>query len=61
MELAARGKTIPEAKLEWFRADGANPLKYYAVTLENVLVSSKILRWVWPSSRSAHAVLCQDH
>jgi type VI secretion system secreted protein Hcp len=40
MELAAQGKTIPKAKLEFFRADGSGPLKYYEVTLENVLVSS---------------------
>jgi type VI secretion system secreted protein Hcp len=40
MELAAQGKTIPKAKLEFFRADGPTPLKYYEVTLENVLVSS---------------------
>ena len=40
MELAAQGKTTPKAKLEFFRADGSGPLKYYQVTLENVLVSS---------------------
>lgn len=40
MELAAQGKTIPKAKLEFFRADGGGPVKYYEVTLENVLVSS---------------------
>jgi type VI secretion system secreted protein Hcp len=40
MELAAQGKTIPKAKLEFFRSDGTGPLKYYEVTLENVLVSS---------------------
>ena len=40
MELAAQGKTIPKAKLEFFRADGSGALKYYEVTLENVLVSS---------------------
>jgi type VI secretion system secreted protein Hcp len=40
MELAAQGKTIPKAKLEFFRADGVGALKYYEVTLENVLVSS---------------------
>lgn len=40
MELAAQGKTIAKAKLEFFRADGVGALKYYEVTLENVLVSS---------------------
>jgi type VI secretion system secreted protein Hcp len=40
MELAAQGKTIPKAKLEFFRADGGGAVKYYEVTLENVLVSS---------------------
>lgn len=40
MELSAQGKTIPKAKLEFFRADGFGPLKYYEVMLENVLVSS---------------------
>ena len=34
MELAAQGKTIPKAKLEFFRADRSGPLKYYEVTLE---------------------------
>lgn len=28
MELAAQGKTIPKAKLEFFRADGGGPVKY---------------------------------
>lgn len=40
MELAAQGKTISKAKLEFFRADGANRIRYYEITLENVLVSS---------------------
>jgi type VI secretion system secreted protein Hcp len=40
MELAAQGKTIPKAKLEFFRSDGNGPLKYYEVLLENVLVAS---------------------
>lgn len=48
MELAAQGKTSPKAKLEFFRADGANALKYYEVTLENVLVSSsRKSGWGW--------------
>jgi type VI secretion system secreted protein Hcp len=40
MELAAQGKTIPKAKLEFFRSDGNGPLKYYEIALENVLISS---------------------
>jgi type VI secretion system secreted protein Hcp len=40
MELAAQGKTIPKAKLEFFRSDGNGPLKYYEILLENVLVAS---------------------
>lgn len=40
MELVAQGKTIPNARLEFFRADGGGPIKYYEVILENVLVSS---------------------
>jgi len=40
MELAAQGKTIPKAKIEFFRSDGTGPIKYYEVNLEHVLVSS---------------------
>lgn len=40
MELAAQGKTIPNARLEFFRADGGGAVKYYEVVLANVLVSS---------------------
>jgi type VI secretion system secreted protein Hcp len=33
------GKTIPKAKIEFFRADGAGTrVKYFEVELENVLV-----------------------
>jgi type VI secretion system secreted protein Hcp len=36
----AMGKTIPKAKLEFYRADGdGKRVKYYEVDLENVLVS----------------------
>ncbi|TFW31018.1 Hcp family type VI secretion system effector [Massilia horti] len=36
----AMGKTIPKAKLEFYRADGdGKRVKYYEVELENVLVS----------------------
>ncbi|MFS2215427.1 Hcp family type VI secretion system effector [Massilia cellulosiltytica] len=45
MELAAQGKTIPKAKLEFFRADGSGALKYYEVMLESVLVSSSKKSW----------------
>jgi type VI secretion system secreted protein Hcp len=40
MELVAQGKTIPKATLQFYRADGDVPIKYYEVTLENVLVSA---------------------
>jgi len=40
MELAAQGKTIPKVRIEFFRADGGNAVKYYEMVLENVLVSS---------------------
>lgn len=40
MELTATGKHIPKAKIEFFRADGGGPIKYYEIELENVLVSS---------------------
>lgn len=40
MELTAQGKTIPKAKIEFIRADGSGPIKYYEIELENVLVSS---------------------
>jgi len=38
MELAAAGKTVPKAKLEFVRADGSGPITYYTLELENVLV-----------------------
>jgi type VI secretion system secreted protein Hcp len=35
------GRTIPKAKLEFMRADGeGNPVKYYEVELENVIVAN---------------------
>ncbi|TFW28583.1 Hcp family type VI secretion system effector [Massilia horti] len=40
MELVAQGRTIPKATLKFMRADGANRIKYYELTLCNVLVSS---------------------
>jgi type VI secretion system secreted protein Hcp len=34
------GKTIPRAKFEFMRADGnGNPITYYTVELENVMIS----------------------
>lgn len=40
MQHCSMGKTIPKAKLEFMRADGeANPVKYYQVELENVMVA----------------------
>ena len=36
----AMGKTIPKAKFEFMRADGAGePIKYFEIELENVLIS----------------------
>ena len=41
MQHCAMGKTIPKAKLEFMRADGdGNPVKYYQVELENVMLSN---------------------
>jgi type VI secretion system secreted protein Hcp len=38
MQHCSMGKTIPKAKLEFMRADGAGkPVKYYEVELENVI------------------------
>lgn len=40
-QTCAMGKTIPKAKFEFMRADGnGEPVKYYTVELENVMVSS---------------------
>lgn len=39
----AMGKTLPKAKLEFMRADGnGQPIKYFEVELENVLIGSVI-------------------
>ena len=39
-QLCAGGKTIPNAKLEMLRADSnGDPVKYYEVKLENVLIA----------------------
>lgn len=41
MQHCSMGRTIPRAKLEFMRADGAGtPVKYYEVELENVLIAS---------------------
>ncbi|PWF48809.1 Hcp family type VI secretion system effector [Massilia glaciei] len=38
-QTCAAGKTIPKAKFEFMRADGAGvPVKYYELELENVLI-----------------------
>jgi type VI secretion system secreted protein Hcp len=39
MQACAMGKTYPRAKLEFFRADGGKPLRYYDIELENVLIA----------------------
>lgn len=39
MQTCAMGKTIPKAKFEFMRADGAGvPVKYFEIELENVLI-----------------------
>ncbi|WP_028101407.1 Hcp family type VI secretion system effector [Pseudoduganella violaceinigra] len=41
MQTCSAGRTIPKAKLEFMRADGnGDPVKYYEIELENVLVGS---------------------
>ncbi|MES2741151.1 MAG: type VI secretion system tube protein Hcp [Pseudomonadota bacterium] len=41
MQHCSMGKTIPKAKLEFMRADNqGNPIKYYEVELENILIAS---------------------
>lgn len=41
MMYSSMGKTIPKAKLEFMRADGnGNPIKYYEIELENVLIAN---------------------
>jgi type VI secretion system secreted protein Hcp len=41
MQHCSMGKTISKAKLEFMRADGhGNPVKYYEVELENVMIAS---------------------
>ena len=41
MQTCSMGKTIPKVKLEFMRADGnGNPVKYYEVELENVMIAS---------------------
>lgn len=41
MQTCSMGRTLPKAKLEFMRADGhGNPVKYYEVELENVMIAS---------------------
>jgi type VI secretion system secreted protein Hcp len=41
MQHCAMGKTVPKAKLEFMRADGSGqPIKYFEIELENVLIGS---------------------
>jgi len=39
LQNCASGKTIPKAKFEFMRADGNDPIKYYEIELENVLIA----------------------
>jgi type VI secretion system secreted protein Hcp len=41
MQTCSMGKTVPKARLEFMRADGdGKRVKYYEVTLENVMIAS---------------------
>jgi len=41
MQTCAMGKTVPKAKFEFMRADGnGNPIKYFEIELENVLIGA---------------------
>lgn len=41
LQTCAMGKTIPKAKFEFMRADGqGNPIKYFEIELENVLIGA---------------------
>ncbi|MES2742391.1 MAG: type VI secretion system tube protein Hcp [Pseudomonadota bacterium] len=41
LQHCSMGKTIPKARLEFMRADGnGNPVKYYHVELENVMIAN---------------------
>lgn len=43
-QTCAQGKTLPKAKLEFMRADGAGvPVKYYEIELENVLIGKLLV------------------
>jgi type VI secretion system secreted protein Hcp len=39
LQTCAMGKTLPKAKMEFFRADGGKPLRYFDIELENVLIA----------------------
>lgn len=39
MQHCSTGKTFPKAKIEFFRADGDNRVKYFEIEMENVLIS----------------------
>lgn len=39
LQMCAGGKTIPKAKFEFMRADGAEAIKYFEIELENVLIA----------------------
>lgn len=39
LQMCAGGKTIPKARFEFMRADGADSIKYYEIELENVLIA----------------------
>lgn len=39
LQACAMGKTYSRAKLEFFRADGGKPVRYFEIELENVLIA----------------------
>ncbi|WUR15012.1 type VI secretion system tube protein Hcp [[Empedobacter] haloabium] len=39
LQLCAAGRTVPRAKFEFVRADGGQPVKYFEIELENVLIA----------------------
>lgn len=39
LQSCAAGKTIPRAKFEFMRADGSQPIAYFEIDMENVLIA----------------------
>lgn len=64
MQTCAMGKTIPKAKFEFMRADGAGvPVKYFEIELENVFVDRAYCaehHWRRSHGRVHRAEILQD-